>query len=143
MQSTIQVGTVLMRNRPLMTQFLELETQPCSGEWTQVKALDGVALDRKLHAAGWNFFLMATEVKVIFFGALAANKVQNALKRIVRRVTSQDFNCLEVTGLVAKSFLGVPYTAVFAHSRHIQQSCQLHDIERRQADHRDTEWARG
>jgi hypothetical protein len=46
-------------------------------------------------------------------------------------VREQDFNCLEVTGIVAKRFLGMPYTVVSAHSRHIQQGCELDDVQRR------------
>ena len=133
MPSTIQVGTILMKKWPMMTELLGLESEPCSGNWSQVKALDGFDLDRKIQAAGWNFFFMAAEVKVMFFGAIGARKVQNALQRILGKVREQDFNCLEVTGIVAKRFLGVPYTTVSAHSRHIQQSCQLDDVERRQA----------
>jgi hypothetical protein len=108
-----------------------------------VKALNGFALGRKIHAAGWNFFFMAAEVKVIFFGAIGATKVQNALKRILWKVKQQHFNGLEVTGIVAKRFLGMPYVIVSAHSRHIQQSCYLDSAEARLTFHRDAEWARG
>jgi hypothetical protein len=137
MSPSIQVGTILMKDWPLMRQLLGLESEPCSGNWSQVKALDGFALDRRIHAAGWNFLFMAAEVKVMFFGALGAKKIQNVLQRILGKVRVQDFNCLEVTGIIAKRFLGVPYTTVSAHSRHIQQSCQLDDIERRQACQQD------
>jgi len=125
MPATVQVGTILTKEWPLMTQLLGLESEPCLGKWSLVKAMDGFALDRKIHAAGWNFFFMAAEVKVTFFGALGAKKIQNALQRILAKVTGQDFNCLEVTGIVVKRFLGLPYTTVSAHSRHIQQSCSL------------------
>jgi len=43
-----------------------------------VKALDGFALDRKIRAAGWNFFFIASEVKVMFLGSLGAKKIQHA-----------------------------------------------------------------
>jgi hypothetical protein len=132
MPPIIQVGTILMKEWPGMTQLLGLKSEPYSGNWNLVKALDGFALDRKIHAAGWNFFFMAAEVKVMFFGALGAKKIQTALQRILGKVRRQDFNCLEVTGIVAKRFLGVPYATVSVHSRHIQQSCQLDNIERRQ-----------
>ena len=131
MPSTVQVGTILMKKWPMMTELLGLESEPCSGSWSQLKALDGFGLDRKIQAAGWNFFFMAAEVKVMFFGAIGARKVQNALQRILGKVRGQDFNCLEVTGIVAKRFLGMPYTIVSAHSRHIQQGCELDDVQRR------------
>jgi hypothetical protein len=95
------------------------------------QTLDGFALDRKIRAAGWNFFFMAAEIKVMFFGALGTKKIQSALKRILAKVRQEHFNGLEVTGIVAKRFLGVPYATVSAHSRHIQQSCYLDSAEAR------------
>jgi len=118
---------------PLMTQLPGLESEPCSGNWKLLKALDGIALDRKIHAAGWNFFFMATEVKVMFFGALGAKKILNALHRILEKVKGQDFNCLEVTGIVAMRFLGVPYAIISAHSRHVQPTCCLDGAEARRS----------
>jgi len=126
-----------------MTQLLGLESEPCSGEWSLLKVLDGFALDRKIHAAGWNFFFMAVEVKVMFFGSVGALKIQNALKRILGKVKEQQFNGLEVTQIVARRFLGVPYVTVSAHSRHLQQSCYLDSALARQTVQRDAEWAKG
>src|SRR3989449_2147619 len=143
MTAEVQVGTVLIEERPALTQVLGLESEPYSGTWSVVKALNGYALDRKIHAAGWNFFFMAAEVKVMFFGALGTKKIQNALKRILAKVRHQNFNSLEVTGIVAKRFLGVPYATVSAHSRHIQQSCCLDGAEARRTSQRNAEWARG
>jgi len=140
---TLKVGSVLIEDRPLITQFLGLEVESFSGNWSVIKAFDGFALDRKIHAAGWNFFFMAAEVKVMFFGALGTKKIQNALKRILAKVRHQNFNSLEVTGIVAKRFLGVPYATVSAHSRHIQQSCSLDSAEARRTSQHDAEWARG
>jgi len=143
MPTTMQVGTILMTEWPGITQSLGLENEPCSGNWRMVKALDSFALDRKIHAAEWNFFFMATEVKVMFFGALREKKMQNALKRILRKVQPRHFNGLEITEIVAKRFLGVPYVTVSAHSRHMQQSCYLDSPEARKTSQHNAEWATG
>ena len=74
-----------------MTQLPGLQSEPCSGNWKLLKALDGIVLDHKIHAAGWNFFFVATGVKVMFFGALGAKKILNALHRILEKVKGQDF----------------------------------------------------
>lgn len=126
-----------------MNQLLGIESEPCSGEWSLLKVLDGFTLDRKIHAAGWNFFFMAAEVKVRFFGSLGAVKIQRALSRILEKVKPQQFNGLEVTQIVARRFLGVPYVTVSAHSRHMQQSCYLESAVARQTFERNAEWARG
>ena len=143
MPPTVQVGTILMKEWPAMTQLLGLESEPCSGEWSLLKALDGFTLDRRIHAAGWNLFFMAAEIKVMFFGSVGAVKIENALRRILEKVQRQQFNGLEVTQIVARRFLGVPYVTVSAHSRHMQQSCQLDSAAARQMFQRNAEWARG
>jgi hypothetical protein len=143
MMPTLTIGTILVEERPLITKLLGLRNEPCSGNWSVVKTLDGFALDQKIQAAGWTFFFMATEVKVMFFGALGSKKIQAALQRILAKVRHQDFNSLEITGIVARRFLGVPYATVSAHSRHIQQSCYLDSAVQRQASQRDAERAGG
>ena len=140
---TVQVGTILIADRPHITQFLALESEPYSGEWRVVQGLDGFALDRKIHAAGWNFFFMAPEVKVTFFGSLGTTRIRNAVRRILAKVRPQSFNCLEVTGIVAKSFLGMRYATVSAHSCHIQQSCYLDGADTRRMSRLSGEWANG
>ncbi len=143
MPSTVQVGTILMKEWPGMPQFLGFETEPGLGEWTMIKTPDAFTLDRKIHAAGWNFFFMAGEVKTMFFGSLRATRVQSALKRILAKVKPQHFNGLEVTAIVARHFLGVPYVTVSAHSRHLQHSSNLDSAEIRQTSQDAAEWAKG
>jgi len=125
-----------------MRQLLGLESEPCSGEWSLLKVMDGFALDRQIHAAGWNFFFLAAEVKVMFFGAIGAAKVQNAVKRILAKVKPEHFNGLEITEIVARRFLGVPYVTVSAHSRHMQQGCHLDSHQARRTSDNDAAWAR-
>lgn len=134
MPPPVEVGAILMEGWPAMAKQFEIGSEPYSGQWGVVKAGDGFDLDRKIHAAGWNFFFMAAEVNVMFWGARRTDKIQNALTRIMGKVRGQDFNCLEVTAIVAKRFLGLPYTTVSAHSRHIQQSCYLDSAETRRRE---------
>ena len=143
MPPTIQVGTILIEDWPLMEQSLGLESEPYSGNWSLVKVLDGFTLDRKIRASGWNFFFMAAEVKAMFFGALGAKKIEQALKRILGKVKRQHFNGLEVTEIAAKRFLGIPYATVSAHSRHVQQSCYLDSDQTRRTSQGAATWARG
>lgn len=143
MAPIVQVGTILMKEWPGMPQLPGLETEPCFEEWSVVKVTDAFALDRKVHAAGWNFFFMATEVKAMFLGFLAPEKIQSALRRILAKVKPQHFNGLEVTEIAVRSFLGVPYVTVSAHSRHMQQGCNLDSSRARRAAQNDAAWARG
>jgi hypothetical protein len=141
MSQNVKVGTILMKEWPGMPQLIGVETEPCFGEWSAVKGLDPFALDRKIHAAGWNLFFMAGEIKAMFFGSLKAAKVQSALNRILAKVKSDHFNGLEVTAIVARHFFGVPYVTVSAHSRHMQHSCNLDNAEVRRACQSDAAWS--
>ncbi len=129
MAQAVQVGTILVSGWP---PLFDLETEAYSGSWSQVKFLDGAALDRKVRAAGWNFFFIASEARAIFVGATGAKKLGDALTRLLEKLKPQNFNGLEVTGIVRKKFMGFPYTVVSAHSRHLQSSCYLHGLEVRQ-----------
>jgi|SRR5579862_258667 len=143
MTPIIQVGTILIGDgSSRMAGALELESTPYLRNWNIVTARDSFALDHKIRAAGWTFFFMAEGIKAMFFGRIAAAKVRDALGRILSKVESQNFNCLEVTAIVPRSFLGLPYATVSAHSRHIQQSRQLDSAESRRNERRDAEWAR-
>jgi hypothetical protein len=142
MPAIIQVGDILINEWPPMTPFQGVESEPYSGKWSVVTVLDGFALDRKIRASGWHFFFIAAEAKAMFIGAVGAKKVEKAIKRILRSVANEHFNGLEVTGIVAKRFLRVPYAIVSAHSRHVQQNCYLDSIETRRTSDRDAEWAR-
>jgi hypothetical protein len=133
MPPTVKVGTILIADCPQIAEFLGLASEPYSGKWCVVQGFDGFALDRKIHAAGWNFFFMAAEAKVMFFGSIGATKLRNAVRRILAKVRPQSFNCLEVTRIVTKRFLGVRYATIFAHSRHIQPSCYLDGLAIRHA----------
>ncbi len=138
MTPLVQVGTVLIgEESPHMAEVLALQSEPYFGNWSVLKVLDSFTLDRKVHAARWNFLFMADEVKSSFVGAIGESKIKEALRQIARKVKHQNFNCLEVTSIVAKRFLGVPYATVSAHSRHIQQSYRLDTLETRQNGRRD------
>ena len=143
MEQTVKVGAILMKEWHGMPQLIGLETEPCLGEWSAVKSLDRFALDRKIRAAGWNLFFMAGEIKAMFFGSLTAAKVRSALQRILAKVKPQHFNGLEVTAIVARRFLSVPYVTVSAHSRHMQHSCNLDSAEVRQTCQNAAESGRG
>ncbi len=127
----VRVGAILIDETPRITKLLGFESEPYSENWRLVRALSGFSLERKIRTSGWNFFFMATEVKAIIFGSLGANKIRDALKRILQKVRGQHFNSLEVTGIEERRFLGLPYAVVSAHSRHIQQSCYLDSVEMR------------
>lgn len=143
MVPTVRVGTVLIEDDwPAVTNVLTFASDPYGGNWSVLRTVDGFALDRAIHAAGWNFLFVADELKSTFFGRVGTQRIQSALKRILTKVQRKNFNCLEVTGIVSKTFLGIPYVTVFAHSRHIQKGYRLHDDDQRRATRDAANWSR-
>ena len=144
MKSIVRVGTVLIgEEAPRMAEVLALESEPYFNNWSVVSSLDSRSLDDKIRLARWNFFFLAGEIKARFFGQPTEGRVREALQKIANEVGKQDFNCLEVTGILAQRFFGLPCTVVYAHARHIQRSCLLDSVESRSNGRRDADWARG
>lgn len=125
MQSSVKVGTVLLKRWPGMPPLMAFEPDTSFGAWSVVQAEDEVSLESKIKAAGWNFFYMAAEVQSMYIGSLGTAKVESAVQRILRMVKMENFNALEITAIVRRHFLGMPYVTVLAHSRHMQESCYL------------------
>ena len=143
MNSQIQVGSVLIEDRPAMVQTIAIDVVPYAKTWSLVRVLNARELDCKIRAAGWNFLFMAGEIKARVWGAASESNCRTALMRIAKSKRAECFNSLEVTAIVCKHILGFPYTIVSAHYRHIQASSRLDEIQRRRTEQTQAQWARG
>jgi hypothetical protein len=110
----------------LLPGGLSLQPSVFSQIWSSVANLDTAALSAELAKAGWTFFYMAGIVRKHAFGFDEETRTRTALGRVIREVRAQHCNCLELTRLVTKSFLGIPYVSITAHARHIQDGSQFH-----------------
>jgi len=82
-------------------------------------------MDTKVRNAGWTFFFLAPNIQAIAWGSHDRDTIQKAVKSILGKVKRSKFNCLEITEIAAKKFLGIPYVEVSGHSRHIKNSITL------------------
>jgi hypothetical protein len=125
MPSTIRAGTIFIREGAELPQAVRIESELYITGWRLVKNLEAYGLDRKIRQAGWNFFCHAGKVKAITFGRDAQKMVRQAVRRILGRVNSENFNSVEITRVAIQRFLGVPYLSVSARPRHIQEGVCL------------------
>ncbi|MGP8270255.1 MAG: hypothetical protein ACLQLH_09325 [Terracidiphilus sp.] len=125
MAQTIEVGTLFIKDGTHLPETLAIERDPYLKGWSQVKNLTGSALDRRLTEVGWAFFFMAGEVTATAFGSISEKAIRRAVGNVIANMKSGRFNCLEISRIEAKSFLGLPYVAVAGHPRHIQESVYL------------------
>jgi hypothetical protein len=125
MSVTNMAGTTLIRENTLLPAGLTIESEIFLPGWRVVKDLDGSALARKVEDANWNFFYLASESRATVFGRDRPEALRKAVKRILAKQEKQ-FNSLEITKVVSKRFLGIPFMlSIAAHSRHIQQGICL------------------
>jgi len=118
-------GTTLIRENTLLPAGLTIETEIFLPGWRVVKSLDSSALARSVEGANWNFFYLAGESRATAFGRDQSGALCKAVKRILAKQEKQ-FNSLEITRVVSKRFLGIPFMlSIAAHSRHIQQGACL------------------
>jgi hypothetical protein len=125
MAQTIEIGTLLLKEGTRSPKALPIETDPYLKGWSRVKNLTCSGVDRKLSEVGCTFFYMAGEVKAIAFGSNSEKTTRRAVKKVIANMKSGRCNCLEISRVEAKSFLGLPYVAVTGHPRHIQESIYL------------------
>jgi hypothetical protein len=130
MADKIKTGTILIKEGALLPESLRFESEPYLKGWRLVKDFDSRGLDRKIREAGWTFFFMAGGANATAVGSDLEKTTRRAVKRVLASMKSDRLNCLEIGQVVVKRFLGLPYVAVTAHPRHIQESMFLFHAER-------------
>jgi len=143
MARDLQAGTILFREGLLFPDALEIDSEAYTDHWRLVIAPPRRLLDERIRAAGWNFFFHAAVTHAVAVGSRGAATTTRALQRLVARASSQDFNSLEVSAITSGHFLGVPYTTVSAHSRHLQEGWLLASPRERRRVRKASDWARG
>src|SRR5258708_33599093 len=58
-------------------------------------------------------------------GRKGIKTLRREVKCVLAKQEGQKFNCVEITKVVSKRFLGLPFVSVTAHFRHIQQGICL------------------
>ncbi len=133
MPNQVQPGTRMVRQSVIL-QSLGVESEPYCENWRSLSVWDSSGLDHKVRAAGWNLFFMAGELRAVVPAWGGQNTLRRGVKRLLAQTRLQDFNCLEVSHILRKRFLGIPYVSIAAHPRHIQEGCQIQSVEQRVQD---------
>ena len=120
MTDLITAGNILVQDGTNLPRSLLVETDSDSNGWAAVKG-NASTFEKTVEEAGWTFFFMAGEIKATVFGFDKQKALRAALKRLITDVKSRDCNSIEITRVVDKSFLRIPYLSVSAHARHLQK----------------------
>jgi hypothetical protein len=77
---------------------------------------------------------MAGEIRAVVPAWGGHNTLRRGVKRLLPQTRLQHLNCLEVTYILRKYFLGVPYLSIAAHPRHLQEGSQILSSQQRAQD---------
>jgi hypothetical protein len=117
--------TIFIRENTRLPASVTLESEPFLPGWRSIKNLDGRELGRKIENAKWNYFYLAGPLKATVLGRESLATLRKAVQQVLAKKQSQNYNSLEVSKIISKRFLGVPYLTISAHSRHIQEGMYL------------------
>jgi hypothetical protein len=134
MPNQIQAGTMIVHQSAIFDK-LDVESEPYCRNWRSLGILDSSGLDRKARAQGRNLFFMAGEIRAVVpaWGGYN-NTLRRGVKRLLAQTRRQHLNCLEVTHILRKHFLGVPYISIAGHSRHLQKGSLIQSNQQRAQD---------
>ena len=124
----IVAGRVLIKSSLRLPQSVRFASKRY-GSWKLLAGVDGFAAERKLSEAGWNFFFVVPEIRRSALSSNRSKALRRALKKIVSATEAQNFNALEIVRVTTQRFLGLHYTKVVAHPRHIKGSSFLRDLD--------------
>jgi hypothetical protein len=125
MSDTNSAGTILIREDTSLPANLSIESEAFLTGWRIVKSVDRSTLARNIEGVNWNFFYLAGEIRATVLGRNQLGTLRRAVKCVLEKQEAQKFNSLEITKVVSKRFLGIPFMRVTAHARHIQQGIGL------------------
>jgi hypothetical protein len=128
MTDKIRVGTMLVADDTQTPTTLAVGTEHYSAGWSSIMGSSSTQLGKEIENAGWTFFYMAGEIRTSGFGFNDHSRTDRAVAHVIDVVKREHCNCLEITQMRRRSFLGLPYTSLVAHPRHIQRSRSLYDL---------------
>jgi len=117
--------TIFIKEDTPLPANLPIESEVFLPGWRVVKNLDRSTLARNIEGANWSFFYLAGEIRATVLGRDRSGTLRRAVKCVLAKQEGQNLNSLEITKVVSKRFLGIPFMSVTAHSRHIQQRIGL------------------
>ncbi|MGB6026441.1 MAG: hypothetical protein WA899_07810 [Candidatus Sulfotelmatobacter sp.] len=121
----------MMKAGTIIPQSLRVETELYSRGWEIIKNAGADAVDRDIRRADWNFFFLAASIHATALGYWGERTVRRAMERVLAKAEPSELNCLEITEVSTRQFLGFLYVHVSAHSRHIQKSSFLQELAER------------
>src|SRR5258708_12977344 len=125
MSDTNSAGTILIKEDTCLPANLSIESETFLPGWRVVKSVDRSTLARNIEGVNWNFFYLAGEIRATVLGRSQPGTLRRAVRRVLAKQERQKFNSLEISNVVSKRFLGIPFLNITPHSPLTQQTTTL------------------
>jgi hypothetical protein len=121
MQGSLKNGTLIIVEGTPLPDSGKITSEPFSKGWRMVTNLRGQGLDRYFSHMGWTVFQKAAPVQanILCFGK--SEPFLKIFRKLLRNIGSKKFNCLEITGVNKRAFMGITYVHMSARARNIQK----------------------
>ena len=118
-------GIIFIRDGTMLPPMVSVTTDAFVSNWRIVTSHNRSTLVRSIEECDWYFFYLAGDIHATVLGANTPRVLRKAVKAILTKRTDDKSNSLEITAIVSRRFLGIPFTTFTAHSRQIQQRIAL------------------
>lgn len=142
MAANLQVGSKLVEVGTPLPQVLEENSTKFLHHWRVMMSTSRETFFNQVAASGWHLLFVADRLNTVSVGVNRDDALQRGVRRLAARVRSESYNCLEVTDIKTRHFLGIPYLYIAADMLHIQQGFVLDSLSTRKKSRVANEWAR-
>lgn len=108
-----------------MPNLAGIESRSYSPAWRTMVGLNNFTAEKTLREADLHLFFLAGELRVLQPG-WGTGAIRRGVKRLLSMGRKSDTNCMEITQISPRRFLGLPYVAISAYRFHIQKGSLLH-----------------
>ena len=141
--SQLQEGSVLLRSGTVTPTSFPLNLRTYCSDWELIENSAGHAVHHGFRRSGWNLFCLAGAIHGYAVGNGGESSIMRAMMKILVKVKAAGFNSAQISEIIVKRFLGLPYVRVEAHSRHLQPSNMLDSVEQRKQTIASIAWSVG
>ena len=118
-------GIIFIRDGTTLPPIFSVTTDAFIPNWRIVTSHNRSTLTRSIEGCDWYFFYLAGDIQATVLGGNTRSVLRKALKAILTKHGNDQFNSIEITSIVSRRVLGIPFTTFTAHSRQIQQRIAL------------------
>jgi hypothetical protein len=118
-------GIIFIRDGTSLPPILSVTTDAFMPNWRIVTSHNRSTLVRSIEECDWYFFYLAGDIQATVLGGNTRGVLRKALKAILTKHGNNQLNSIEITSIVSRRLLGIPFTTFTAHSRQIQQRIAL------------------